>query len=171
MKNSKRFGLYVTTFCNFAHDLSDGVPINHGCYVIPPNALIAEMEQGADSNNPAWQAFYKSNRREHRGRKEEKQNVPFSKFKLEINLDDESEVENFIKKYGHRSTGSGRWIANALGLKGRKSTLLAERLRGYAWNKYTAMGLRKEGKIATALQYEQICDDIYKRITPLCECW
>jgi hypothetical protein len=35
---------YVTTFCNFAHRLKDGKPINHECYIIPPELLRLEME-------------------------------------------------------------------------------------------------------------------------------
>lgn len=34
---------YVTTYCNFAHRLADGKPINHECYVLPPKALEFEM--------------------------------------------------------------------------------------------------------------------------------
>ncbi len=33
---------YVTTFCNFAHRLKDGKPLNHECYVLPPRALRLE---------------------------------------------------------------------------------------------------------------------------------
>ena len=35
-------GAYVSTLCNFAHRLSDGKPIRHECYVIPPRLLQAE---------------------------------------------------------------------------------------------------------------------------------
>lgn len=35
---------YVTSYCNFAHRLSDGSPIRHECYVLPPESLKAEME-------------------------------------------------------------------------------------------------------------------------------
>lgn len=35
---------YVTTYCNMAHRVSDGVPIDHMCAIIPPAALAAEME-------------------------------------------------------------------------------------------------------------------------------
>jgi hypothetical protein len=35
---------YVTTFCNFAHDLKTGRPISHECYIIPPKLLKLEME-------------------------------------------------------------------------------------------------------------------------------
>jgi len=35
---------YVTTFCNFPHDVNTGRPINHECYILPPAALKAEME-------------------------------------------------------------------------------------------------------------------------------
>jgi hypothetical protein len=33
---------YVTTFCNFAHNLKTGRPIGHECYILPPKALAQE---------------------------------------------------------------------------------------------------------------------------------
>lgn len=35
---------YVTTFCNHAHRLEDGKPIEHQCYVMPTEALLAERK-------------------------------------------------------------------------------------------------------------------------------
>ena len=35
--------VYVTTYCNFAHDVKTGKPIEHECIIIPPKALAAEM--------------------------------------------------------------------------------------------------------------------------------
>lgn len=35
---------YVTTFCNFAHRLKDGKPIEHECYVLRPKSLQLERE-------------------------------------------------------------------------------------------------------------------------------
>ena len=35
--------IYVTTYCNFAHDVKTGKPIEHECIIIPPKALAAEM--------------------------------------------------------------------------------------------------------------------------------
>ncbi len=35
---------YVTTFCNFAHDVQTGRPIGHECYVLDPKKLKLEME-------------------------------------------------------------------------------------------------------------------------------
>lgn len=37
-------GNYVTTYCNFAHRLADGKPIEHECHILPPAALRAEMQ-------------------------------------------------------------------------------------------------------------------------------
>jgi len=34
--------LYVTTFCNRAHDIETGRPVGHECYVLPPAAISAE---------------------------------------------------------------------------------------------------------------------------------
>jgi hypothetical protein len=37
-------------------------------------------------------------------------------------------------------------------------------LQAYAWNKSTAMILRAEGNIQTAIKYENICDKIYNKL-------
>ena len=34
---------YTTSFCNFAHRLKDGMPVNHECYVLNPRGLAAEI--------------------------------------------------------------------------------------------------------------------------------
>ena len=36
--------IYVSTFCNFAHRLVDGKPIEHECRVLPPRALQHEIQ-------------------------------------------------------------------------------------------------------------------------------
>jgi hypothetical protein len=79
---------------------------------------------------------------------------------MEMNLDDEQEVEKFIETYG---TNKGRLLANHFGLSGKGSTKLATALSCYAWNKHTAIMLRRNGSIQVALTYENICDRIYKR--------
>ena len=35
-------GVYCTSYCNQGHRLSDGKPVGHECYVLPPEALRAE---------------------------------------------------------------------------------------------------------------------------------
>jgi hypothetical protein len=90
-------------------------------------------------------------------------------FKIDINLDDPNELEEFIEKY---KNSSGQIIANQLKLKGKGSALLAKALSNYAWNKKTAIYCRVKGKINRALKYEKICDNIYvNNIEPVCECW
>lgn len=46
MKNPKLVEewFFVTSFCNFAHRLSDGKPIKHECWILNPAALQAERE-------------------------------------------------------------------------------------------------------------------------------
>ena len=39
---------YVSTYCNFAHDMETGEPIDHECVLIPPKALDAEREGDFD---------------------------------------------------------------------------------------------------------------------------
>jgi hypothetical protein len=92
-----------------------------------------------------------------------------TRFKVEINLDDEMEVSDFIENYG---TTRGQRLANLLGLKGKGSATLASALSNYAWNKKTAMALRLKGDLPTAMSYELICDRIYRsNISPICDCW
>lgn len=92
-----------------------------------------------------------------------------NRLKLSINLDDESEVQDFITKHG---TMKGRALANRLGLTGKGSIRVATALSCYVWNKTTAISLRKQGNINRARYYEMICDWIYEcDILPLIECW
>jgi len=35
--------IYATTYCNQGHRTSDGKPVGHECYVLPPRALELEM--------------------------------------------------------------------------------------------------------------------------------
>ena len=62
MDNSK---FYVTTFCNFAHRLEDGKPLDHECYVIPPSFLKQERENDTwpQGEREQWSRV----RRIHRG--------------------------------------------------------------------------------------------------------
>lgn len=78
---------------------------------------------------------------------------------LPVNLDCENTVAEWIKAFG---TMSGRRLANHLGLSGRGSAKAASSLSNYAWNKSTAIDCRRRGQIASALQYEAICDRIYQ---------
>jgi hypothetical protein len=58
---------YVTTFCNFAHRLSDGKPIEHECYIIPPKLLRTEMEDSEDAKELWREWSLLRNRIIHRG--------------------------------------------------------------------------------------------------------
>jgi len=49
---------------------------------------------------------------------------------------------------------------------GRKPVRTLQDVRNYCWNALTARGLRKSGKVQTALQYERICDQIYDHLEP-----
>lgn len=57
---------YVTSFCNFAHDLDTGRPIGHECYVIPPALLRGEMAGKID--HAAWAKWARGPRRVVQGR-------------------------------------------------------------------------------------------------------
>lgn len=57
---------YVTTFCNHAHRLSDGKPLNHNCYVLPPAALQIERD-GGDIDKAIALIQAAKPLREHRG--------------------------------------------------------------------------------------------------------
>lgn len=90
-------------------------------------------------------------------------------MKIEINLDDEAECFEFVKKY---STLKGRALANRLNLKGEGSSQAATALSNYACNKLTAITCRNHGRISEAAMYEEICDKIYSEdISGKIECW
>lgn len=57
---------YVTSFCNFPHRMSDGKPIGHECYVIPPRLLKAEREE-APGYMAMWGDWFDGRRVPHRG--------------------------------------------------------------------------------------------------------
>ena len=57
--------LYAPTFCNQPHRMRDGKPVEHECYVLPTEALVAER---AGDIGRALDILDKwRNRRVHRG--------------------------------------------------------------------------------------------------------
>lgn len=54
---------YVTTYCNFAHEVETGEPIDHECIQIPPEALKAEMDGDYDRAIEIMQGKPKKHRR------------------------------------------------------------------------------------------------------------
>lgn len=36
--------IYCTTFCNYGHRVGDGKPVGHECYILPPEAISAEID-------------------------------------------------------------------------------------------------------------------------------
>jgi len=59
-------GFYCTTFCNHAHRLKDGLPLNHECYVIPPLLLRLEMS-GHPMMASEWHRWSQVNGRRFHG--------------------------------------------------------------------------------------------------------
>jgi len=91
------------------------------------------------------------------------------RFKLDVNLDDEQELDEFWSAYGKLGP---RALANRLGFRGPNSLKAAVALHRYAYRKRKAILLRRKGWMAQALKYEGVCDDIYrKQIRPFIECW
>jgi hypothetical protein len=87
---------------------------------------------------------------------------------LDFNLDDEVEVKEFIDAHG---TTAGIILAHKLGISGKGSKRKAWDLSFYAWNKITAIDLRKRGEIQTAIKYESICHRIYSESDFLQSMW
>ena len=56
MPTRRKGAVYVSTYCNFAHDLKTGRPRRHQCIVIPPAALRAERDGDSDRANEIMQA-------------------------------------------------------------------------------------------------------------------
>lgn len=44
MKKVPEDDVYLTSFCNHGHRLSNGHPVNHECWVLKPEALSLERE-------------------------------------------------------------------------------------------------------------------------------
>lgn len=55
MPTRRKGAAYVSTYCNFAHDLKTGRPRRHECIVIPPAALRAERDGDFDRANKIMQ--------------------------------------------------------------------------------------------------------------------
>lgn len=91
------------------------------------------------------------------------------RFRLQINLDDESEVEHLLNLYGHLNPAE---MARALGFKGKGSKSAANALRKYARHKRLAINFRLSGDVQSALDHEQMFNVIYKmEIQPAIDCW
>ncbi len=48
MKQIPSSDIFCTSFCNHAHRLSNGHPVNHECYILKPNALQLERSGKVD---------------------------------------------------------------------------------------------------------------------------
>lgn len=48
--------IYCTSFCNFGHRLKDGKPVEHECYIIPPELL--RLERAGNTDDPAYHAAW-----------------------------------------------------------------------------------------------------------------
>ena len=70
MSEQKDHRIYCTSYCNFGHRLSDGKPVDHECYILPPAALEAERE---DNYELACELISKVNRVLHRRIKSKKE--------------------------------------------------------------------------------------------------
>ena len=58
-------GIFCTSFCNNNHRLSDGKPVKHECFVMPTEALHAEMNGDIERAKEVLNNWKK--RRPHRG--------------------------------------------------------------------------------------------------------
>jgi len=57
--------VFCTSYCNQGHRISDGKPVDHECYVLPTEALVAEMRGDIDKAIAILSGWKK--RRTHRG--------------------------------------------------------------------------------------------------------
>ncbi len=90
-------------------------------------------------------------------------------FALDINLDDEAELDEFLREY---EPWRGVSLARRLGFRGSQCKRAANGLMNYACDKRAAVLCRRRGRPDTSLKYEDICDRIYREdIQPLIECW
>lgn len=90
------------------------------------------------------------------------------KFKLNLNLDDEGEVDSFLEEFG----GDETKVKNKFKLTGKKGDTLAHALCDYAKTRKEAFEFRKVGQIIQAFSKECHCDTVYCRvIAELCDAW
>ena len=75
-----------------------------------------------------------------------------------IDKDELWHLHNLLRQ--HPLAEARRWFPD----RPRGYLRAARTLKHYAANKATAMGLRLAGKVADALQYEGICDRLYKQL-------
>lgn len=97
-----------------------------------------------------------------------------NRFKIDINLDEENDLTYFLELI-KRNESKAKNLAEALGIDGQPNAQTATRsLRGYAWSKEFAIQQRKKGNlygITGAIDAEKRCDQLYKKITKLIDCW
>jgi hypothetical protein len=74
------------------------------------------------------------------------------------------EIKEWLDVIGWTGRMSRKNAAALLGDTRAGYTRIAGDVRNYAINKYVAMGLRANGQIVRALEYERICDLIYNRL-------
>jgi hypothetical protein len=93
-------------------------------------------------------------------------------FKIDLNLDDEEERDDFIASIEAAVVPAAK-ATKLLNLTQCPGTFdLARALCHYAYTKRTAVDSRKKGLIQQAQMLEQTCDRIYSQsIQPVCECW
>lgn len=58
---------FLTSYCNQYHRVSDGKPLNHECYILPPAALRAEWDENYEK---AQELLSKMKRVLHQGIKD-----------------------------------------------------------------------------------------------------
>jgi hypothetical protein len=61
--------IWNTSYCNRGHDVLDGKPIAHECHVLPPAALVAEIN--GDTDRAIAILSQAKPLRSHRGKKPE----------------------------------------------------------------------------------------------------
>ena len=74
------------------------------------------------------------------------------------------DISDWLSRIGWAGRISRIESEDLVGDKRKGYTTIAGNIRNYAVNRYTAMKCRERGDITTALLYERICDDIYKRL-------
>lgn len=144
---------YVTTYCNKAHRLADGKPIEHECHVLPPEVLHLEREGKIEEALAVLQQAKPL--RVSRGVIDDETGAP--------NLDAMPATE--LRAFAARIAADPRAMALALFPARPRGYLRAtRRLRTYADYKALAMSLRERGQITGALHEEAYCERIYNNL-------
>lgn len=154
--------LFCTSFCNCAHRLCDGLPVNHECYVLLPAALRGEM---AGTYEVTADSMVKQPRRRHPGVRADKpltlhfyySEMPYGWVRV---AREELQCYGLLSKVSDASYQKEDWVyleyrsSGLLFLKGCDASLLFDALQEHS-RPYTLKEHDSKTKESVILSYDR----------------